>query len=60
MRIKIVKCSNNDYWYKVHIGEVFEVEDAGISLENKESYRTYFSDGTAIINKDDCEMVTTD
>ena len=52
MRVKIIKCSGRDFWYRNNIGEVFEVVDHGGNDYQRSGDCGYF------IGKDDCEIVT--
>lgn len=52
MKVKIVKCSEPQFWYKNHIGEVFEVEgyDAtNYDIINNPKYSTH------LLVKVDCQ-----
>ena len=31
MKVKVIKCSSNHYWYADRIGEVFDVEQCNFS-----------------------------
>lgn len=55
MRVKIIKASEDIYWYSKHIGEKFEVEDG-----NDEDAYLVIDNNTGIdsyIQKDDCEII---
>ncbi len=43
MYIKVLKCSNNEYWYRPHIGKVFDVK---FYDESSSSYVVDNIDGT--------------
>ena len=49
MKIKVISCSGQ-YWYRHHIGEIFEVEEYSDT-----KYRVV--EGTGYFEKPDCEIV---
>lgn len=51
MIVKIIKCSDSDYWYRDRIGETFTVYDYG----NKKFYGCPKED--SFINLEDCEVI---
>lgn len=53
MKVKITKCSSNNYWYYNKIGEIFDVVDNGIF---KGQFATLKLNGY-FIDKNDCEIV---
>ena len=50
MKVKIVKASNNTYWYSDRIGEIYEVE-------NCSGHRFQLKGNPLTILKEDCEIV---
>ena len=52
MKVKIVKCSSDSYWYKNRIGDDFKVEHY-----NNENYRAINIDGLFLLLKSDCEII---
>lgn len=58
LKVKIIKC--NDVWYKNEIGNIFNVDDKPIELNNHLSF-SVIQNGvpTALcIRIDDCEEIT--
>ena len=56
MKVKIVKCSGDSYWYKNRIGEEFEVE-----LDSEDRYKTkeiqIMGAVASFIQVSDCEII---
>ena len=52
MKVKIVKCCDNLYWYKEKIGKIFEVKKSGNNY--------VCLDEVSLIDKEDCKIVEDD
>ena len=62
MKVKIIKCSEQAFWYKNHIGDVFEVEkgykgDFKVDDNNKYKINNTFLNRDFVIDKEDCEII---
>ena len=50
VRIRVEKCSNQSYWYRRYIGEVFNATPHG-------DFYTIFGEGKSLLRKD-CSEIT--
>ena len=51
MKVEIIKCSKDSYWYKDEIGKTYEVENRFYTNSHK------VVDSLKFIDKSDCEVV---
>jgi hypothetical protein len=57
MKVKVIKASEESYWYAKHIGEVFEVHDK-LNRHGEYVLIKEASGGTFEIGEEDCEVIT--
>ena len=57
MKVRIVKCSNKNYWYFDKIGRIYDIDDIYEKLGDKKSGLYLLKGVDNLIFKNDCETI---